>query len=481
MAKKKKKAQIKQLPLSEENYIKSGKVRGLPVYKCFINNDWEETGMANALVMRQHINNNVTIGIYLVDLLCAGLKETYFVFNIEENEFMLSLTKYNNLISFEECNYELIHNIIYGGIEFADEFNIRPHQDFSLTSLILEKDNEHIPLIDIEFGRDGIPVLIADSNNPKIAYYHNQLKKYAGEGNYIFLEDEEELFDDNDFDDPDDWEEDDWEEDDWIYFFEDIEDCETEEELNETLLSYIDAVQYIYEKVVVAPEAATKKLTAEKLEINAMTITYDILKNDNFGNEPAEIKETETIFTLMLEETDFDKLTNLIKRLQKAIAKWPNNPIFLNYLYNVYQLLNNKNLAKQTATLLNKNFPNYLFGKINFAYHLIEEGKIDKVPDVFRGEYNLKSIYPERDVFHIQEFLAFNTLMCLYFLKKEDVYMANLYRNMIFQLDLPDEINLNDHLFFMLDLEICNQVREIIEETLNNEKKKTELIAALIN
>ena len=70
--------QVKQL--SPKKYIET-KVRNLPIYKCLVNKDWDEARIAEIIVMRKHANGNVTAGVYLVDLLCLGIKDTFFFFN----------------------------------------------------------------------------------------------------------------------------------------------------------------------------------------------------------------------------------------------------------------------------------------------------------------------------------------------------------------------------------------------------------------
>ncbi|MGZ3951663.1 MAG: hypothetical protein ACXVBZ_09715, partial [Flavisolibacter sp.] len=70
----------KQQPLSPRKYIET-KARSLPVYKCWVNPEWKEAGMANVIVARQHVNQNLTVGIYLVDLMCLGIKDTLYYFN----------------------------------------------------------------------------------------------------------------------------------------------------------------------------------------------------------------------------------------------------------------------------------------------------------------------------------------------------------------------------------------------------------------
>lgn len=168
--------------LSPRKYVQT-KARTMPVSKCMVNKDWEESQIANVSVMRKHPNGNVTIGLYRVDLLCLGVKDTVFFFNTPENEFMEEYSK--QLADFKEIEYSLAHNIIYAGHDFALEFNIHPHHNFEVTRFILEEDDHDVPVIEVPVGTDGLPHLIVEKAG-QFADILAKLKQYAGEGNYYY-------------------------------------------------------------------------------------------------------------------------------------------------------------------------------------------------------------------------------------------------------------------------------------------------------
>jgi hypothetical protein len=151
---KNKKQQPKQL--SPENYIRT-KARTLPIDSCYVNDDWKESGLANLIIIRKHSNEKYTFGIYLVDTYALGTKDTFFNFN-QPKDVVDDILERGNFVP---VDYNLAHNIIYGANEFAIENGFKIHKDFNnTTQYILEKDDEKIPIIDIEFGRDGEPFLI---------------------------------------------------------------------------------------------------------------------------------------------------------------------------------------------------------------------------------------------------------------------------------------------------------------------------------
>ncbi len=415
----------------------------------------------------------------MADLFCVGVKSTHFYFNISEYEFsdLAQVMAANYEIT--ECDYNLAHNIIFGSVAFADEFNIPPHKDFNLTKMILEEDDDDIPLIEVEFGRDGMPFLVENSDDPKSKFYHSQLLKYAGEGNFNYLSEiEQEEIDDDD--DPELWEEEDWN-----YFFEDLDDCETDDDFMEVLIGSFDAVYYIFEKTIVKPTLETKKLASQSVALAEMELVVEPISLLGYEESAEEIKDLEECHTALKKfqsskSRGIAQAGKLIKLLQKSIAKWARNPVFLNYLFSAYQLTNNLSAATEIAKLTIKLFPSYLFGKIAYARILIEKQQLDKVPQLFNGEYNLKYVYPDRSKFHVDEFLAFNNLWCHYFLEKNDLYMANLHYNMNTEIDVADEATLDTEILFMLNVKICMYVKDLV---VNSDSKFTrvELIKTLVN
>jgi len=141
-----------------QEYIRT-RARKLPIDACYINQSWKESGMASIIVVRKHTNQNYTFGVYLVDIFALGTKDTFFNFNVSESVLTEMLERMEE-DKFIKTDYALVHNIIYGGNEFAEDNGYKVCKDFKLTQFILEEDSEDIEFIDIEFGKDGEPFLI---------------------------------------------------------------------------------------------------------------------------------------------------------------------------------------------------------------------------------------------------------------------------------------------------------------------------------
>jgi len=216
---KKKTATKQTQQLSPENYIRQ-KSKYLPLGDCFVNADWEEAKMCQVAITRKHVNGNVTACMYLVDLSCLGVKDTLYQFNVPFYEVEEQLERFEaNGVRFTGIPYELAHNIIYAGIEYAEEYGFKPCKEFSSITCHFLEDDDVVPLIEIECGGAGGNPLYVNSGFETPAREKAilaQLEKTAGKGNYHFIlpGDKKNYYDEDESDDDDeDFYDDDEEED----------------------------------------------------------------------------------------------------------------------------------------------------------------------------------------------------------------------------------------------------------------------------
>ena len=170
-------------PKTDRQYLLSGMARRLPIVECWINPDWQSDGYASIIVARQHKNGNYTVGTYLVDIFCLGLKQTDFMVNGMEEDYRFLLENLFEVQAGQAVGYSLVHNIIYGGIAYADDLDIKPNKDWVLTQYILADDDDEIELIELEFGRDGQPFFFCGPYD-KPTEILAKLEKAVGRGNF---------------------------------------------------------------------------------------------------------------------------------------------------------------------------------------------------------------------------------------------------------------------------------------------------------
>jgi hypothetical protein len=177
--------------LSQENAERKYFVeasRKLPIYKCWINSDWETVSMSVACIARKRPNGNFVVGAYMVDPYCLGVKNaySYLVINEETLEHHINTEIFEAFDhNFIEADPTLVQNFVWGAVEFGEDNGFDPHVDFEVAQYILDPADE-IEFIDIEFGKNGQPLYIAGPYDNQDRIVATLIKK-LGMGNFKYV------------------------------------------------------------------------------------------------------------------------------------------------------------------------------------------------------------------------------------------------------------------------------------------------------
>lgn len=184
MAKKNKNRQNTQQPLSPERFMRE-KVRGLEVGTCYVSDDIWKEGIGVVVVTRLHKGGKRTVGFFLIDVFCLGVKDAGYRVRMDDSECDSFMERFDEM-QMREASYEEAHNIVYGALSFAEEAGIGPCKDFALAKYVLEEDTDDIPLIEYQFGKDGMHYLFANSQL-EASRYLPLMSKNLGDGKYRYV------------------------------------------------------------------------------------------------------------------------------------------------------------------------------------------------------------------------------------------------------------------------------------------------------
>lgn len=117
-------------------------------------------------------------------------------------------------------------------------------------------------------------------------------------------------------------------------------------------------------------------------------------------------------FALLVCNAQIDPKNAYAKALALKEEK-QNHPALDNLL--AYLHLQNKQLKKAEELIEQsyKNYPNYLFAKINYADQCLRKKQKEKIPYIF-STFELSELFPEKTYFHVSEFRGFMILMARY-------------------------------------------------------------------
>ena len=202
--------------LSPEKFIRE-RGRKIPLEACYLDKEsLEEYGEGMGYIIRKHEGGKKTIGIFLIDKWCLGIKDAFYAARIDEDQYE-ELMEEMRKTSAEEVSYEELHNWIFGALEYADEAGIDPCKQFSVAKYLLEDDeDESIPIIEYEFGHNGVHHLVVDSMKDALYYlpaiYSNLGNNYKMTVRRDFMKDldfdGQEMDYEDDYDEEEDYEDD---------------------------------------------------------------------------------------------------------------------------------------------------------------------------------------------------------------------------------------------------------------------------------
>lgn len=364
-------------------------------------------------------------------------------------------------------NYTLVHNIIYGAIEFADDLGFKPTKDWKVSKYILE-DDDNVAFEIVNFGKDGAPHFVPspDDSESTIKRIQSQLDIALSQGNLLIPH--------LDYEDDDDSE----------MLAAGPED-ETDEEMDE--LNYDD--QDEYEEYADYDPAASHDMSYEAPHDNEKTLgifvtetfalenitkvlsegrepsvaqSFLLLMASYFATRTAELKDTKVDYEktrqLGKDYVDADLVYSLNKDLDNAIYELErellykntsmeedrntlaevieNNPTdptpFLTY-YNVCYLQEPQEAQRIKNELL-KLVPDFLYIKLldDFLPRLSSLGTAEHLSHPYKSHY-ISEAFPEREKFTRDEFIIFQCLLTLHFLETGDLPTAIVCGALIYQ------------------------------------------------
>jgi hypothetical protein len=388
--------------LSPEKYIQT-KARGLPVHECLINPDWQSSGVATVLVSRKQPSGNIIVGMYLVDVLCLGLKITYFYFNQTARYYEEELKDlvFQGQMSVP-CDYVLAHNVIYGAVAYAEDLGFKPDKDFAVTQYILAEDDESVELIELEFGRDGKPCFVVGPHD-NVALVTGKLRAAVGEGNFTVVYPGgyfEDGFDEDDFDE------------------DDYEDEDDDDEFDE------------YEEV---DEDDDEDIEGVRPPIRRDG--YEIVFEPLYSSRYAEYHEQLGDRVAQLHVQANQEPEKAIPELKELILQYPRFPILQNYLMAAYTLTGRKEEADALTEQMFLHFPDYLLARVAYARMFLEKGDLQRVAEVLENKFDLKQLYPERNVFHYSEVIQYTALVAEYLIERGETDRAQPYIALVEEVD----------------------------------------------
>lgn len=143
------------------------RAREFPLKECWISSSWRDDtpGLVQIIVSRQQPDGNICFGVYLVDKLCLGLKNTFARANFTPARYEDEIDAIFQELEPQECPPELAYQMIYDSIDYAAQFGFEPQKDFELSQYLLPPRGEFNASYKLKFGKNGKPFFIVGPGN----------------------------------------------------------------------------------------------------------------------------------------------------------------------------------------------------------------------------------------------------------------------------------------------------------------------------
>jgi hypothetical protein len=176
-----------------------------PLYCCLIQEGLFDHGNGTAVVARKTGIGEVTVGFFLLDVFCLGIKDAFFrEMEVADLDAALEQTGWASPLSSVEPAYA--RKLLRDLAQYARSLGFEPPADFRVAELLFGDARAEDCDTSFEFGDGGMPHYIpGPTDTPsQVRQRFNRLRAKLGEDGFLFSEETDDSadadFDDLDFD-----------------------------------------------------------------------------------------------------------------------------------------------------------------------------------------------------------------------------------------------------------------------------------------
>ena len=161
-----------------------------------------------------------------------------------------------------------------------------------------------------------------------------------------------------------------------------------------------------------------------------------------------------------------------IKVLLEEIKKYPTIPQYKNYLSVLYSVRGEFKKAEEINERIIREHPDYLYGLLNKANSCIDKEQYDKIPALLGEAFDLKALYPNREVFHVAEVVNYHITVATYFAGIDDFEQAKAHSDYLKTID--PEIPIIAHIDELYGMK---QFQDYVENFIEHKDKQIKVVS----
>jgi hypothetical protein len=134
----------------------------MPILVCLINEGWQDGGMASVFLVRGASAHDVTVGMFLLDMYCLGIKDVGFQ-SLDGKEFRALMASAEETMVLTEIDPSRARKLIRDLADWARSLGFSPHRDFAAVERLFGTICADDCADEFQFGLEGKPVYMPSS------------------------------------------------------------------------------------------------------------------------------------------------------------------------------------------------------------------------------------------------------------------------------------------------------------------------------
>lgn len=120
----------------------------------------DDYSLQNAIIVRQRPDGQYAVALFLIDVLCLGVKESFLKI-MPSCQFAALLEKIEDIMPMDVVSPSYVATFVYKAVEYAENLGLDPRGDYKAAKKILEDISLDLSLSFTFGNEDGEPVYIA--------------------------------------------------------------------------------------------------------------------------------------------------------------------------------------------------------------------------------------------------------------------------------------------------------------------------------
>jgi hypothetical protein len=135
-----------------------------PIQCCLLNKSVFDIGMGTLVLARGAAPLQIVFGLFLIDLLCLGIKDVLFE-SVERDDFEMYMDKMDAKSPMVSVDPSYARKLLRDLAAWSQSIGFAPHRDFAAVERMFGDTSAEASDAVFRFGSDGKPVYIAGPND----------------------------------------------------------------------------------------------------------------------------------------------------------------------------------------------------------------------------------------------------------------------------------------------------------------------------